>query len=142
MIAPDPDDLAKLIAPDEDITKISTNELVTRRMLPDWRIRRAKLIDSAIGIIKPNDATRDACREDVARITLGLMGEKALLSGKNQIHTKDGKLAAAQLASALRRVEAALKHPDLDSGLRGIFAWRFPADKVQNFTEDCEHYAS
>jgi hypothetical protein len=113
-----------------------------RKMLPDWRIKRAKLIDSAVGIIKPVDVARNVCREDVARVTLGLMGEKALLSGTNQIHTKDGKLAAASLASALRRVEAALKDPDLDAGLRGIFAWRFPADKVQNFTEDCEHYST
>jgi hypothetical protein len=125
----------------DDPEHLSAAEYVQRTMLPNWLIKRSKLIESAVSLIRPTAAKRDACRDDVARVTLQLVCEKAFLDGKNKIHTKEGKLAAGQLASALRRVEYALKAPELDSMLREIGGALLRTEKVQDFTETCECFS-
>ena len=55
--------------PDKELNKLSLGQLVTEQMLPDWRSKKAKLINDAVRLIAPLRPRRDACLEDVAKTT-------------------------------------------------------------------------
>ena len=95
--------------------------LVENQMMPEWRVRRAELIRRAIDLIKPQSRQCAACREDVEKVTLRLATGGAWLRAKVQGRTKQGKQAVGRLATALRRVEVALKDEELGGIYRGLF---------------------
>jgi hypothetical protein len=113
---------------------------IQKQMLPEWRINKAKLIGDIVKLLRPKEQERDACRDDVARVTLHVACANALMRAKDQGSTKPGKRAAGQLASTLRRIDAVLKNPALDSMLRAFVRAQTPADKSKELARSAEHF--
>jgi hypothetical protein len=125
-----------MTAPDEEL---SAGLYIQKQMLPEWRIEKAKLIDDIVELLRPKAQERDASREDVARVTLHVACANALMRAKDQGNTKPGKRAAGQLASTLRRIDAVLNNPALDSMLRAIVRAQTPADKSKELARSVEN---
>lgn len=126
-----------MTARDEDL---SAGLYVQKQMLPEWRSKKAKLIDDIVKLLKPTEKERYSSREDVARVTLHIACANALMRAKDQGSTKPGKKAAGQLASALRRIDAVLNNPALDSVLRAIARAQIPADKSKKLARSAENF--
>lgn len=101
--------------------KTSVKRHIENQMLPEWRVNKKHLIDEAIKLLKPQSSQREACREEVERVTLRLASTNAWSRHKDLISTNDGKAAALRLAKALRIAERALK----DLGAYGGVLYRF-----------------
>lgn len=128
-----------MTAPDEEL---SSSLYIQNLMLPEWRNKKAKLIDDIVKLLRPKAQERDASREDVARVTLHVACANALMRAKDQGSTKPGKRAAGQLASTLRRIDAVLKNPALDSMLRAIARTQIPADKSKELARIAENFTT
>jgi hypothetical protein len=126
-----------MTAPDDEL---SAGLYIQKQMLPEWRIKKAKLIDDIVKLLRPTEQERDASREDVARVTLHVACANALMRAKDQGSTKPGKRAAGQLASTLRRIDAVLNNPALDSMLRATVRAQTPADKSKELARSAENF--
>jgi hypothetical protein len=90
----------------------------------------------AIELIKPKERERDACRYDVETTlaSIDYFNSKRLVD--SNFKTKRAKKAAERLASALRRVDTALKDKNLDFFLMRHFP--FSRDQVLDWISRCE----
>lgn len=129
------------VAAQNSRTDIPTQLFVEKQMLPEWRIKKADLIRRAIDLIKPDSRKRGACRDEVERVTLRLATGGALRRAKVQGNTKHGKLAVARLASALRRVTAALKDEKLGGIYRGQFTRFLDPERLHELVQYYEEVA-
>lgn len=102
--------------------------------LSAWRIENAEPVRCAIALIKPEVQWQDACRDDVEMALIDIELTDGQLRANTHRQTKPAKLAARRLANALRRVEAVLKHGDLDITI-GLF---FPRDELIRWTKHCD----
>jgi hypothetical protein len=123
---------------DEDL---SAGLYIQKQMLPTWRIDKAKLVRDAVRLIKPTAPQRDACREEVERVTLALASTAALLDVKDQGKTKQGKQAAAKVARALRVARIALKDDRLDVALKACLTINISPKTLQAMEHLCEKLA-
>jgi hypothetical protein len=120
--------------------ELSAGLYIQKQMLPEWRIKKTKLIDNIVKLLRPKAQERDASREDIARVTLRVACANALMRAKDQGSTKPGKRAAGQLASTLRRIDAVLNNPALDSVLRATVRAQTPADKSKELARSAENF--
>jgi hypothetical protein len=124
--------------PDEEI---SAGLYIQKLMLPEWRIKKAQLVGDAVRLIKPGAQQRDACREEVEKVTLALAGTSALLGAKDQGNTKQGKQAAGRVARALRVARIVLKDDRLDVALKACLSMKIPQKILQELENLCEKLA-
>ncbi len=89
-----------------------------------------EIVRCAVKIIGPAIRQRSACKEDVERALENLKFVRAFAVRR----TKRGKIAARRLASALRRVDVALRNDDLFPGLTRYL----PHFKLLLWIKECE----
>jgi hypothetical protein len=127
-----------MTASDEEL---SAGLYIQKQMLPEWRIKQAKLVGDGARVIKPAAHRRDSCREEVEKVTLALAASGALLGAKDQGNTKQGKLAAGKVARALRVARIALKDARLDLALKAYLTMNISPEKLQALEHHCEKQA-
>jgi hypothetical protein len=98
-----------------------------------WRAKNAEPIRRAINLIAPSIDLRAACCYDVETAMIELEYFTNQLPGR----IKPAKLAADDLAKALRRVEVAMKNKNLDYEVQ-LF---FPLSEVLKWKSKCEALA-
>jgi hypothetical protein len=121
--------------------ELSAGLYLQKQMLPEWRIKKAKLVGDAVRLIKPAAQQKDACREEVEKVTLALAGTGALLGAKDQGKTKQGKQAAGRVARALRVARIALKDERLDVALKSYLTANISPETLQALEHLCEKSA-
>jgi hypothetical protein len=121
--------------------ELSAGLYIQKQMLPEWRIKKAKLVGDAVRLIKPVAQQRDACRKEVEKVTLALAGTGALLGTKDQGKTKQGKKAAGRVARALRVARIALKDDRLDVALKAYLTRKISPKTLQALEHLCEKLA-
>ena len=78
-----------------------------------FREKHADIIDGAIALLKPTNATRDQCQKDVVASLMAFLLQKA-----GWFHTtRPARRAADDLARSLVLVETTAKNPNLNSSL-------------------------
>ena len=122
-----------------DLRGLPARLYVEEKLLPEWRKRRRKLIDTSLNIIRPQQQQRAACREDVERESLRLFTSIGMMITKDSARTKQGKLAAGRLAAALRRLRAVLADPHLDGVVAAAAVTRhFSLEEIADAVSYCE----